>query len=216
MRLEKLALLGQLSAGLAHELRNPMQSVKGFVQFLFENQENNHFRDIVLSEIDRMDHLIHDFLLVTQPTAPKRNHTDLMGIVYDSVELMQSEATLHNVVMTVSTEFDELDVYVDQAQIKQVFINILKNAIEAVVDSGTVAVKVKAVEDQEVAIEVMDNGQGIPLAILGRLGEPFFSTKEGGTGLGLSISKRIIQEHKGSILFENKKSGTKVTITLPL
>ncbi len=214
MRLEKLALLGQLSAGLAHELRNPMQSVKGFVQFLFEDQTENRFRDIVLTEIDRMDHLIHDFLLVTQPTAPKRGYYDINEIVFETVELIQTEATLHNVELSISVDCDQFDVHVDRAQIKQVMINILKNAIEAVGENGQVTIDVRTLNDKEVTIEIEDNGAGIPIAILGRLGEPFFSTKEGGTGLGLSISKRIIQEHKGSISFENKKSGTKVTISL--
>ncbi len=215
MRLEKLALLGQLSAGLAHELRNPMQSVKGFVQFLFEDQVDNHFRDIVLSEIDQMDNLIHDFLLVTQPTAPKKGHYDINEVVCETVEFIQSKAALHNVEMSVSVDSDKFDVYVDRIQIKQVMINILKNAIEAVEESGKVMINVSTIGNKEVTIEVVDNGIGIPIAVIGRLGEPFFSTKEGGTGLGLSISKRIIQEHKGTISFENKKDGTKVTITLP-
>ena len=214
MRLEKLALLGQLSAGLAHELRNPMQSVKGFVQFLFEDQKDNRYRDIVLTEINRMDHLIHDFLLVTQPTAPKRDYYDIIEIVLETVELIQSEATLRNVDMSISVDSDKCVMYVDRSQIKQVVINILKNAIEAASENGKVTINVKTVSDKEVTIEIADNGAGIPISILGRLGEPFFSTKEGGTGLGLSISKRIIQEHRGTISFENKMGGTNVTITL--
>jgi signal transduction histidine kinase len=215
MRLEKLAMLGQLSAGLAHELRNPMQSVRGFVQFLFEDQKNNHFRDIVLNELDRMNQLVNDFLLVTQPTAPKRSIANLTDLVTETVELIQNEANLHNVELSLSIGLSTLDVYIDRAQIKQVILNIVKNAIEAVSENGKVFVEIKET-DSEAIIEIIDNGKGIPLSIIGRIGEPFFSTKDEGTGLGLSIAQRIIQEHKGTITFENQEAGTKVTITLPL
>ncbi|TWI56001.1 signal transduction histidine kinase [Halalkalibacter nanhaiisediminis] len=217
MRLEKLALLGQLSAGLAHELRNPMQSVRGFVQLLFEDKKEEHYRDIVLGELDRINDLVSDFLLVTQPTAPKRVDHDLKQIVTDTVEFIESEATLHNVEITLSLKTPKTHVSVDESQIKQVLINVLKNAIEAgCKEKGKVDIEVNTYNDHEVVIEVTDNGSGIPISIIGRIGEPFFSTKEGGTGLGLSISQRIIQEHKGTIRFENGEDGTKVIIGLPL
>ncbi len=217
IRLEKLSLLGQLSAGLAHELRNPMQSVRGFVQFLFEDQKENHFRDIVLSEMDRMNQLVNDFLMATQPSAPKRDYYNLTEIVNETVEFMRNEATLHNVDITSSFETSIVRVYVDKSQIKQVVINLMKNAIEAAGnEGGTVAIAVKKLDEKEAVIEVNDNGPGIPVSIIGRIGEPFFSTKEEGTGLGLSISQRMIQEHKGSICFENLEDGTRVTVTLPL
>ncbi|MFC0469807.1 ATP-binding protein [Halalkalibacter kiskunsagensis] len=217
IRLEKLSLLGQLSAGLAHELRNPMQSVRGFVQFLFEDQKENQFRDIVISEMDRMNQLVNDFLMATQPSAPKRENSNLNDIVNETVEFMRNEATLHNVDITLSLESTMLYVDVDKSQIKQVMINLVKNAIEAAGDEGgKVMIYVKIRNEKEAVIEVVDNGAGIPLSIIGRIGEPFFSTKEEGTGLGLSISQRIIQEHKGAMRLENLESGTRVTVSLPL
>ncbi|MDT8860275.1 ATP-binding protein [Alkalihalobacillus sp. MEB130] len=217
MRLEKLSLLGQLSAGLAHELRNPMQSVRGFVQFLFEDQKHNHFRDIVLSEIDRMNQLINDFLMATQPTAPKRDYYNINDLVSGTVEFMKNEATLHNVDVSLSFEVEKAIVHVDKSQITQVLINLMKNAFEAAgAEYGKVKVAVNIQEQQEVVIEIVDNGPGIPVSIIGRIGEPFFSTKDEGTGLGLSISQRIIQEHNGAIRFENLADGTKVSVKLPL
>jgi signal transduction histidine kinase len=217
IRLEKLSLLGQLSAGLAHELRNPMQSVRGFVQFLFEDQKENHFRDIVLSEIDRMNQLVNDFLMVTQPSAPKRVNYNLNDIVTETVEFMKNEATLHNVDITLSFETSMVNVFVDKSQIKQVMINLVKNAIEAAGDKGgKVTIAVKIIDDKQAGVEVSDTGPGIPVSIIGRIGEPFFSTKEEGTGLGLSISQRIIEEHKGAIRFENLESGTRVTVSIPV
>jgi signal transduction histidine kinase len=217
IRLEKLSLLGQLSAGLAHELRNPMQSVRGFVQFLFEDQKENHFRDIVLSEIDRMNQLVNDFLMVTQPSAPNSENYNLNDIVTETVEFMKNEATLHNVDITLSFETSMVNVFVDKSQIKQVMINLVKNAIEAAGDKGgKVTIAVKIIDDKQAGVEVSDTGPGIPVSIIGRIGEPFFSTKEEGTGLGLSISQRIIEEHKGAIRFENLESGTRVTVSIPV
>ena len=217
IRLEKLAMLGQLSAGLAHELRNPMQSVRGFVQLLFEDQKNNHFRDIVLNELDRMNQLVSDFLLATQPTAPKKASCNVTDIVSETVELISNEAILHNIEISFSYELEELTVYGDRAQLKQVILNIIKNGIEAVGQNGRIQIDVRvSLSKEEAVIEVRDNGSGIPLSIMGRIGEPFFSTKDTGTGLGLSIAQRIMQEHNGRIMFENQDGGTKVSILLPL
>lgn len=216
MRLEKLALLGQLSAGLAHELRNPMQSVRGFVQFLFEEQ-NHHYKDIVLTELDRMNQLVNDFLMATQPTAPKKEKYVLEEIVEETIELIRGEAHLYNVEVHFAPETKTTLVFVDHSQIKQVLINLLKNAIEAVGEaSGKIIVSTKRISQEVVVIEVIDNGVGISITIIERLGEPFFSTKDKGTGLGLSISKRIIQEHQGMIEFKNTQAGTKVSVTLPI
>ncbi|WP_308417913.1 ATP-binding protein [Halalkalibacter okhensis] len=217
MRLEKLSMLGQLSAGLAHELRNPMQSVRGFVQFLFEDQKSNPYREIVLSEMDRMNQLINDFLMATQPTAPKREYYNVNDLVSEAVDFMKNEATLHNIDITLLVEVPKAIVHVDKAQIKQVLINLIKNAIEASSDEdGKVEIALRMDNHQGVVIEIVDNGPGIPVSIIGRIGEPFFSTKEEGTGLGLSISQRIVQEHKGTIRFENLVDGTKVSVILPV
>ncbi len=216
MRLEKLALLGQLSAGLAHELRNPMQSVKGFVQLLFQEDENNQFRDIVISELDRMNQLINDFLLATQPTAPKKANYPLNKIVDEVVELFKNEAMLQNIQLSLFNHVPEVVVFVDKAQIKQVLINIFKNALEAAGEGGIVSVQVRTDSREQVIVEVSDTGEGIPVSIIERVGEPFFSTKENGTGLGLAISKTIMREHNGAISFENHEGETKVMISLPM
>jgi signal transduction histidine kinase len=110
-----------------------------------------------------------------------------------------------------------VNVFVDKSQIKQVMINLVKNAIEAAGDEGgNVTIAVKIIDDKQAGVEVSDAGPGIPVSIIGRIGEPFFSTKEEGTGLGLSISQRIIEEHKGAIRFENLESGTRVTVSIPV
>jgi C4-dicarboxylate-specific signal transduction histidine kinase len=216
LQLDRLALVGQLAAGLAHEIRNPMQSVKGFVQLLFtENETSAEFKKIVLSELDRINQLVSDFLLVTQPTAPKKEKISIGKLMEDTVGLLQGEASLHNVHISFEEEGDIPDISIDPSQMKQVVINLLKNARESIGENGTVQVRVYQSE-QSVIIHIKDNGAGIPVPIINKVGDPFFSTKEEGIGLGLTICKTIVREHQGKLIMKNHGNGTLVMIQLPL
>ncbi|MED3980173.1 ATP-binding protein [Priestia megaterium] len=219
LQLDKLALVGQLAAGLAHEIRNPMQSVRGFIQFLFnENEQAEPFQKIVLDELDRMNELINNFLLVTQPTAPKKEIVSIVEVIHDTVAFLKSEAALYNVEMNVRIEGAIPLVSIDPAQMRQVFMNLLKNAIEAMEKKkrGELNLIIKEWEGWAL-IDIQDTGSGIPLSIINKVGNPFFSTKDGtGMGLGLSICKTIINEHNGKLAIESDENGTVVTVKLPL
>lgn len=217
LRLDKLALVGQLSAGLAHEIRNPMQTVKGFIQHLFNdhNKEVSEYKNIVIDELDRINQLITDFLLVTQPSAPKKEKSSITDIIKETIKFLQNEATLHNIEILFKKEEEEIpDIPFDPAQMRQVFINLIKNAIEAVGENGKITIFVKK-NNETITINIKDNGPGIPLSIINMVGNPFFTTKETGVGLGLSICKTIVKEHQGTINIENHKDGTLVYIQLP-
>lgn len=216
LKLDKLALVGQLAAGLAHEIRNPMQSVKGFIQLLLtETELTDNYKRIVLSDLDRINELIGDFLLVTQPSAPKMEKTCVVNLIQSTLELMKSEANQHNIDILFK-DFSEIpEIEIDPSQIKQVIINIMKNAIEAIGENGQINIGLCKTENWLV-IKIKDNGPGIPLSIINKVGNPFFSTKDEGVGLGLSICKTIMKEHKGKINIENGDDGTVVIIRLPI
>lgn len=216
IKLDKLALVGQLAAGLAHEIRNPMQSVKGFVQLLFnENKEMAQYKNIVIDELNRINELVSDFLLVTQPSSPKKVKGSIETIIQHTVEFLKSEAAIYNI--NLSIEICEVvpDFYFDPSQMKQVFINLIKNAIEAVGNNGHIRILINK-QGNRISVNIKDSGPGIPLAILNKIEDPFFSTKETGTGLGLTISKTIVKEHEGTIKLENQSDGTLVSVELPL
>ncbi len=214
--LDKLALVGQLAAGLAHEIRNPMQSVKGFIQFLFEehNETSSHIKDLVLTELNRMNELISDFLLVTQPTAPKKSLTSITDVMQATIGVLQSEANLHNISICLETDDHVPKLWLDASQMKQVFLNIIKNAIEAIGHNGKIGVYVQNKGDT-ICLFIKDSGPGIPLSIINKIGDPFFSTKDEGVGLGLSICQSIIKEHQGFMSIANDYEGTVVSIQLP-
>ncbi|HWO96644.1 MAG TPA: ATP-binding protein [Bacillus sp. (in: firmicutes)] len=216
LQLDKLALVGQLAAGLAHEIRNPMQSVKGFIQLLFdENERSVEFKSIVLSELDRINQLVSDFLLITQPSAPKKESTSISKLMKSTIGFLQSESALHNIHISLEEEEHIPDIAVDPSQMKQVFINLLKNAIEAIGEKGHIRVSIGK-SNECVIINIKDSGKGIPVSIINKVGNPFFSTKENGVGLGLSICKTIVREHHGKLVIENHDDGTLIIIQLPL
>lgn len=216
LQLDKLALVGQLAAGLAHEIRNPMQSVKGFIQLLFdENEKSIEFKTIVLSELDRINQLVSDFLLITQPSAPKKENASIGKLLKSTIGFLQGESALHNIHISLDEEVHIPDIAIDPAQMKQVFINILKNAIEAIGENGNIHVSIGKSEEWAI-IHIKDSGKGIPVSIINKIGNPFFSTKEDGVGLGLSICKTIVREHHGKLTIENHGDGTSVIIQLPL
>lgn len=217
---EKLAVIGELAAGTAHEIRNPLTSVKGFIQLLDRKYDNDspekeYFR-IILSELDRVNDIIREFLLLSKPAVPNLRLIDINEVMEDIRTLMISDALLHNIELEFELCDQPVVCEVDEEQIKQVFINLIRNAIEAIGLNGRLTVKV-VVDNGECQIIFEDNGPGISKDYLNRVFEPFFTTKEEGTGLGLTVSYRIIQNHRGVILAESTEGkGTTFRILLPL
>lgn len=215
-RSEKLTTVGQLAAGVAHEIRNPLTTLRGFLQLQQEKKVLVPLHiDLMLSELDRINMIVSEFLILAKPQAVHFQQRDLRHIVGDVVSLLDSQAHLFGIEF--ATHFSSVPamVHCEENQLKQVFINVIKNAIEAMPDGGTITLEQHQQEDS-IVIVITDEGGGVPEEMLPKLGEPFFTNKESGTGLGLMVSQRIIQAHKGSLEISSEYGrGAQVIIKLP-
>jgi two-component system, sporulation sensor kinase E len=217
-RTEKLTVVGELSASVAHEIRNPLTSLKGFVQILqVEDPKHQFYYQIMHDELNRINHIVSELLLLAKPQQMKFTRANLNKLLQDVLSLLNTEATLNDIQIDFSTSLRELWIECEPNQLKQLFINLIKNAMEASYKGGVVSITLEEVENKLVSMKVVDNGCGISKERLERIGEPFYSSKEKGTGLGLTVSSKIVQSHNGSIRFESEQDeGTSVTINLPL
>ncbi|BBW96912.1 ATP-binding protein [Geobacillus icigianus] len=213
---EKLSVLGELAAGIAHEIRNPLTSMKGFIQVMQETREvNDHYMRIMLSELDRINQIVSELLVLAKPQSHDYRPFLLGEALSYVISLIGHEATLTNVSVSVHNNAPKAYVHGDQNQIVQVLLNIMKNAVEAMPNGGTLYVRVSEAEGS-VCIDIADTGIGIPKERLQKIGEPFFTLKEKGMGLGLTTSMKIVQEHKGTMRIESEVGkGTVVHLTFP-
>ncbi|MGM0882325.1 MAG: ATP-binding protein [Bacillota bacterium] len=216
---EKLSVVGQLAAGVAHEIRNPLTSLKGFLQLLnSKNLGHNKYFDIMQAEIERINFIVNEFMIVSNPQVIRtQEEKNLESILENIILLLGAQANLLNVQIETEFESDIPLIKCDENQLKQVFINILKNALEAMNNGGVILIQVKNIQPNKVLIRFNDQGVGIPEEQIPKLGEPFHSTKEHGTGLGLMVTNKIIEGHKGSMSIKSKVNhGTTVDIILPI
>ncbi|MEH7547223.1 MULTISPECIES: ATP-binding protein [Bacillaceae] len=213
---EKLALLGQMAAGIAHEIRNPLTSIKGFIQLFKSHHLKDEYFDIVLSELDRINAIVSEFLVLAKPTAAVYKESDITELLNDVVTLIGTQSILNNVEIAVEYEKDLPMVSCEENQLKQVFLNLFKNAIEAMPNGGNIGVNVRKKGAGQIAIQIIDEGIGIPKERISTLGEPFYTTKEKGTGLGLMTCYKIIESHHGILDIQSKvNKGTTIEIILP-
>ncbi|MFJ7726215.1 ATP-binding protein [Neobacillus sp. NPDC097160] len=213
---EKLALLGQMAAGIAHEIRNPLTSIKGFIQLFKANQQKDEYFDIVLSELERINSIVGEFLVLAKPSVAVYSEQDVKDLIKDVVTLIGTQSIMNNVEIFVDIDQNIPKLSCEENQLKQVFLNLLKNAIEAMPQGGNIEVKVKEKEEGKITIKIIDQGIGIPKERLSTLGEPFYTTKEKGTGLGLMTCYRIIESHNGVLDIQSMvNEGTSVEIILP-
>lgn len=219
---EKLAVVGQLAAATAHEIRNPLTSIKGFLQLMDHRMEREgqqgeirEYTRIMVEEVDRMEKIIRDFLLMTKPSDVTREIGNLNTVLERVLVLIQNQAILRNI--HVDSELGGLpDISMHKEAIQQVVLNLAQNALEAMNIGGTLTVRT-FVEDGYVAIRVQDTGVGMTEEEVANLGSPFYSTKTEGTGLGLTVSSKIIKEHGGGMhVVSEKGKGTSITVRLPL
>ncbi|MEH7382338.1 PAS domain S-box protein [Bacillus sp. JJ1533] len=213
---EKLSIAGQLAAGIAHEIRNPLTAIKGFLQlFNDEFHEKQNYFDIIFSELNRIELILSELLLLAKPSEIKFKNKDIRTILRDVVTLLETQAILQNIQINIEYENEDSIITCDENQIKQVFINLIKNSIDAMENGGTIIIRTM-VSDDFIYIFFIDDGCGIPESILNRIGEPFYTTKEKGTGLGLMVSYNIIENHNGEIKVDSKENeGTTFEIKLP-
>lgn len=221
--LEKLSLIGELAAGVAHEIRNPLTSVTGFAQMIRElstDQTIDRYIEIVLTELNRINAIVNEFIFIAKPKENmKTRETDIKALVSHVVEFMRPQATLNGIHLVESIHFNQpLTIQCDPNQITQVLMNLIQNAIEATTDPSTqeIVISLKNRQSDSFLIEIIDKGGGISQERQKRLFEPFYTTKEKGTGLGLMMCKRIIENHNGTIEVSSQLGeGTTVRINLP-
>ncbi len=229
-RSDRLTALGELAAGVAHEMRNPLTTIRGYLQILPDNKEDvefiQEFSENLIREIDRLTRLTDDLLNMAKPISPELQLEDLSDIVHAVTLFLVDKFEVNDIQVTVGEFPQGTPVLVDGDRIKQVFINLLVNAIEAMGKGGKLRIDFshrterfnenEEPKDYSVAV-VADNGPGIPRHVLDRLFDPFFTTKDSGTGLGLSLSHRIVEEHGGFLRVDSTLGeGTSFWVFLPL
>lgn len=218
-RSEKLKVVSELAASVAHEVRNPMTSTRGFLQLMSRdenlNESQKKYIEISIGELDRAQAIIQDYLSLAKPNKLEFSRMNLATEIENVVQLMSTYTNIQNITFQHSIE-KELYIKANKDEVKQVLINIIKNGIEAIGEGGNISVHASR-EKENAVIEITDDGIGMTSAQLSRIGTPFYSTKDMGTGIGLTISFQIVQLLKGRIDVSSEyKKGTTFRIRIPI
>jgi two-component system sensor histidine kinase AtoS len=217
---DRLAILGELMAGVAHEIRNPLTSIKGFLQY-FQNagsaEERAQYLPMLIGEVDRMNRIIETMLYFSRPCQKVVVQTDVTLVLQETLFLVQSRAKSHGVRFEVAIEPNVPLVNLDGEQFKQVFLNLLINSLQAIDHEGKITVSAQYLPDtDEVEMTFADTGPGIPHDIREKVFDPFFTTKQAGTGLGLAVTQRIVIAQGGTIdIGDNPGGGALIRIVIP-
>jgi two-component system, NtrC family, sensor histidine kinase PilS len=227
-RSDRLAAVGELSARMAHEIRNPLAAISGSVQLValkeWADEKDQRLFSIILRETDRLDGLLRDFLLYAKPAQPTKVPLNLRRVISDLCALLSTDPRLKRVAIENSVP-DDLVINFDKDQCSQVFWNLMVNSAESITGEGHIAIEADRSHEQagladergQVRVCVRDNGSGMSEADVKRVFEPFFTLKKGGTGLGLATVYRIVEAHGGRIAVESTQGeGTRVTLYLPV
>ncbi|MGG5738716.1 MULTISPECIES: sensor histidine kinase [Bacillus cereus group] len=214
---EKLNIVSELAASVAHEVRNPLTVVRGFIQLLesTEDVKNKDYMRLVLAELDRAEQIISDYLNLARPQIEKKEHICLSAQLIEMTTLMSSFAAMQGVYLQVEIS-ESLYTIGDKTKLKQAIMNVVKNGIEAI-QGNKGYLKVTAIQkDEMIIIRVKDSGVGMTKEQLARLGQPYYSLKEKGTGLGLMVTFSILQAHNGTLEYKSESGkGTEAIIILP-
>jgi len=218
-RLDRLANLGMLSAGMAHEIKNGMVAIKTFFDLLLQQGHDSELTDVVGRELKRIDGIVTQMLRFGAPGRAAFKTVRVHGVLEHSLRLIEHQMGSKLISLNRRYEAVPDTVRGDEFQLQQVFMNLLFNAIEAMGANGSLTVGTEVADGKDgrtLRIQILDTGVGIPQANLVRLFEPFFTTKKNGTGLGLAISQRIIHEHHGTIHVHSQVNhGSTFSIELP-
>ena len=216
-RLERLNMVGEMAAGIAHEVRNPLTTVRGFLQLLQSKAETKNYHEfyqLMTDELDRANLILTDFLSLAKDKSRDFELINVTKIVKTLTPLLTADA--NNQDKKVTLEFEEVpDSYGNESELRQLILNLARNGLEAMSAGTTLTLRTHKSEDY-IMLEVCDQGEGINPTILENLGTPFLTTKERGTGLGIAICQSIAVRHKGLINFDSDHMGTKVTVRFPL
>ena len=216
-RVEKMAAIGEMAAGLAHEIKNPLASLIGSIQLLREdlsdNTDHNKLMQIVLREADRLSSLVNDFLLFARPPMGKREPIELKGALMEIMELFEKDSSSLGSITINKTLIPNVWIEMDLAHLRQVLWNLLLNATESIDDRGRIDIRMIPFKNRYIGVQISDNGCGIPDNMVQSIFDPFFTTKPNGTGLGLSIVHRIVESHNSMLEVESEKDkGTTFTL----
>lgn len=216
--LERLQLIGEMAAGIAHEIRNPMTTVRGFLQFLLQKKELTPFSshlDSMITELDRVNAIITEYLSLAKNKTLNQSVQNVTAIIENLLPLMESDALLAGKWIVTNLAADIPDLLLDAQEIRQLILNFVRNGLEAMAAGGTLTVGTFP-EGEQVVLYIKDQGKGIPAEVQKKIGTPFVTTKEDGTGLGLAICYNIAARHKAKIDVQTGDAGTTFMVKFPL
>lgn len=222
---EKLAAIGELAAGVAHEIRNPLSSIKGFARFLAHSLsgrvQEKEYAEIMVKEVDRINRVVNDLLTFARPLEPELAPTDVLELAEHTIRLVETDARSRNIKIRSIIDPDLKRFFLDANQITQALLNLMLNALQEVDNGGSIDVGADIDESGiRLNIWVEDDGPGIPRDKKKKIFDPFFTTREKGTGLGLAIVHKIVENHRGEIWVESplpgKTGGSRFVMSLPV
>lgn len=219
MQSEKLKLAGEIAAGVAHEIRNPMTVISGFFQMISEDDCSPYqdYTNIIKNEIERIDLIMSEFLVLSRPHLDTPTLINISEISNEITDFFKYEFQHRQIEFISNIHPLNIKISGNENQIKQVLINLIKNAIEAIGHNGTIVFEMCIDNHKDLYISITDSGCGIPPHLLDRIFEPFYTTKTKGTGLGMMITNKIIQDHNGTIKIRSKeKVGTEIVMKFPI
>jgi two-component system, sporulation sensor kinase B len=218
--LDKLNMVGQMAASIAHEIRNPLATVRGFIQHLSEDSQDKRLKrysPLILNELDRTNKIITDYLSVAKPSGFQLSNLNIEDVIGDCVDLLRPFAAYSNTSIIFYRNGSH-HIKGDEDHLKQAIMNVIKNGIESIENQGEISITLK--EDpfsRSIHISISDNGKGMTPDELKKIGLPFYTTKTKGTGLGSMVTNKLIREMGGMIEYESEvNKGTVVKIKLPL
>ena len=219
-RNQRLASLGGLAAGVAHEIRNPLSSIKGFATYFrdkfADDSTDREAAEVMIREVDRMNRVITQLIEFARPLKMNVNTVSLPVVIRHALTLVEKDAAKMGIIIETEIPSGKWEIPVDADRMTQVFLNIYLNAIAAMEKGGKLRVSLSSQDERLVRISVSDTGTGIPTGDIPRIFDPYFTTRSGGTGLGLAICHKIVEAHNGEIFVESEVGkGTNVVVTLP-
>jgi two-component system, NtrC family, sensor histidine kinase AtoS len=219
LRANRLAGLGELAAGMAHEIRNPLTAVKGYAQVLEDELESDdpkrEYTGVIVKEVNRLDRIVQELLAFARPSASHFEMSNLNEVIEETLVLIENSDFKHQIQLCKDYGY-QVEAEVDRGQMKQILLNLFLNASQAIADEGTIQVITQR-EDSYVAVSIIDTGIGIAEGNLDKLFDPFFTTREKGTGLGLAIAHQLMELHGGKIeVHSSIEVGTEFKLLLPM
>lgn len=218
-RLEKLSALGEMSMTVAHEIKNPLNAIRGAVAYLQENFKGEVLKEFLLiieEETKRLNEIVTSYLRYARPVPLALQEGDINAVIQETVDLVRQEATENNVEVLVALDTRIPAFRFDPNQVKQALLNILVNSLDATAAGGTIRIS-SAAEDGKAYVKIQDNGTGITQDVMSEIFKPFYTTKTRGSGLGLACVERIVREHRGEVSVRSERDkGTEFRVALPL